>query len=257
MPIVTLTTDLGEQDYTLPALKGSILSRAPHSTLVDVSHRISNFDIVQAAFVFGNAWKNFPEGTIHVVWVNNYYAKERAFLAIRYDGHYFIGPDNGVFSLIMSDLASDIYRLEHDETGAFLLRDLYAFAVSHIASGMPFEQIGVPMSSLLQRITFRPVTGPSVIRGSVVFIDNFDNVIINISRELFDAIGNGRAFRLEFKRHEPLRKLCRHYSEVRVGEPLCLFNAAGYLEIAVYMGKAATLLGLELDDMVEINFTER
>ncbi len=254
MPIVTLTTDLGEQDYALPALKGSILNRAPQVSLIDISHRIRDFDIVQAAFVFGNAWRSFPPETIHLVWVNNYYATERAFLAIRHQGHYFIGPDNGVFSLALSETPGEIYQLEYDETPDFSHRDLYAFAAAHIAAGNPFDKIGVPVSSMLQRITFRPVTGPSSIRGSVIHIDNFDNAVVNISRALFEDIGKDRPFALQFKRHEPLRRLCRRYNEAPVGEALCLFNAAGYLEIAVYMGKAASLLGLSLEDMVEIKF---
>lgn len=254
MPIVTLTTDLGEHDYALPALKGSILSRAPQLQIVDVTHGIQNFDIVQAAFILGNAWRSFPEGAIHVVWVNNYYSPERFFLAIRCEGRYFIGPDNGVFALLLRDKTKEIYRLEHPDDGEFSLRELYAFAVGHIAAGNPFEQIGVPAESILQRITFQPVTGPSHIRGAIAYIDNFDNAVVNISRELFDAVGKDRPFHLQFKRHDPLKKLCRHYSDAPIGETLCLFNAAGYLEIAVYMGRAASLLGLGLEDMVELVF---
>lgn len=254
MQIVTLTTDLGEQDYALPALKGRILSRTPQLQLVDVTHGIRNFDIVQTAFILGNAWRSFPAGSIHVVWVNNYYSPGRAFLAIRHEDHYFIGPDNGVLSLVFREKPLEIYHLEFAEGGDFSLRDLYAFAVGHIAQGNPFEQIGLPASSLLQRITFQPVTGPSHIRGAVVHIDNFDNAVVNISRELFDSVGKERPFTLQFKRHEPIRRMCRHYSDAPVGEALCLFNAAGYLEIAVYMGRAASLLGLALEDMVEVVF---
>jgi S-adenosylmethionine hydrolase len=254
MQIVTLTTDLGEQDYALPALKGCLLQKAAPLLLVDVTHRVQNFDIVQAAFVLGNVWRHFPKGAIHLVWVNNYYAPQRDFLVIQHEGHYFVGPDNGVFSLVLGTVPEQAYRLEYEDSDEFSLRQLFAFAVAHIAGGQPLEKIGLPAGNILQRITFQPVTGPSHIRGTVVYIDNFENVVLNISRGLFDAVGRGRAFSLHYKRHEPLNQLYRNYAEAPVGEPLCLFNASGYLEIAVYMGKASSLLGLVLDDMVEVVF---
>ncbi len=254
MQIVTLTTDLGEQDYALPALKGCLLQKAAPLLLTDVTHHVKHFDIVQAAFVLGNVWRHFPEGAIHVVWVNNYYAPQRDFLVIQHQGHYFVGPDNGVFSLVLGAVPEQAYRLEYEDSDEFSLRQLFAFAVAHIAGGQPLEKIGFPAGNILQRITFQPVTGPSHIRGSVIYVDNFENVVLNISRSLFDSVGRGRPFSLHYKRHEPLKQLCRHYSEAPVGEPLCLFNASGYLEIAVYMGKAASLLGLVLEDMVEVVF---
>lgn len=256
MQIVTLTTDLGEQDYALPALKGCLLQRAMPLSIVDVTHQIRHFDIVQAAFVLGNAWQHFPKGTLHLVWVNNYYASRRDFVVIQHQGHYFVGPDNGVFSLILGTAPEQIYRLEYEDNDDFSLRQLYAFAVAHIAGGHPLDKIGIPAGSILQRITFQPVTGHNYIRGSVIHIDNFENVVLNISRSLFDSVGKGRSFGLHYKRHEPLTHLCRHYAETSVGEPLCRFNTAGYLEIAVYMGRAASLLGLAPDDMVEVIFEE-
>lgn len=254
MQIVTLTTDLGEQDYALPALKGCLLQKAAPLLLADVTHQVQNFDIVQAAFILSNVWKHYPAGTIHLVWVNNYYAPHRDFLVISHQGHYFIGPDNGVFSLVLGAAPEQAFRLEYEDNDAFSLRELYAFAVAHIAGGQPLEKVGLPAGSILQRITFQPVTGPSHIRGTVIHVDNFENVVLNISRSLFDAVGQGRSFSLHYKRHEPITQLSQHYAEAPVGEPLCLFNASGYLEIAVYMGKAASLLGLVQEDMVEVLF---
>ncbi|MBE2208318.1 MAG: SAM-dependent chlorinase/fluorinase [Saprospiraceae bacterium] len=254
MQIVTLTTDLGEQDYALPALKGCLLQKAAPLLLADVTHQVQNFDIVQAAFILSNVWKHYPAGTIHLVWVNNYYAPQRDFLVISHQEHYFIGPDNGVFSLVLGAAPEQAFRLEYEDNDAFSLRELYAFAVAHIAGGQPLEKVGLPTGSILQRITFQPVTGPSHIRGTVIHVDNFENVVLNISRSLFDAVGQGRSFSLHYKRHEPITQLSQHYAEAPVGEPLCLFNASGYLEIAVYMGKAASLLGLVQEDMVEVLF---
>ncbi len=254
MPIVTLTTDLGVKDYALPALKGALLSRAPSVQLVDITHDVLLYNMVYAAFVLGNAWRKFPEGTIHLVWVNNHYARHPQYVVLETEGHFFIAPDNGVLSLMHGEAPPRLYRLEYERNEQFSLRELYAFAVQHLVSGELLERIGVPQHGLVQRLTFQPVTGASSIRGVVVLVDNFGNTVLNISRQLFEAVGQNRSFELHFKRHSPLRRLSQGYSEVPVGSPLCLFNSAGLLEIAVYMDNASLLLGLELEDMVEVVF---
>ena len=107
---------------------------------------------------------------------------------------------------------------------------------------------------MVQRITFQPVISPNRIRGAVIYIDQYENVISNISRELFERIGKNREFELYFKRHDPILKLSRNYFDVAVGETLCLINSAEYLELAINMGKASSMLGLKLEDTIQIDF---
>ncbi len=257
MQIVTITTDLSHNDYALAALKGCLLNRLctqPAVQLVDIAHGISGFDIVAGAFALGGAWQYFPIGTIHLVWLSIEYAQERKFLAFAKDGHYFVGPDNGFFSLLFPHLQCIVFAIEHSEDVNFKAQQLYAFVAEHIASGRPLEQIGEPVQSIRQAIALHPVIGANFIRGIVVQVDSFGNAVTNVSRQLFESIGQGRSFTLQFKRHAPLCILSQRYSDVPVGEAMCLFNHAGYLKIAVYMGKATTLLGLELEDMVELRF---
>lgn len=255
MPVVTLTSDFGQKDYYLPLIKGAILSQDEQLRLVDITHQIATYDIVQAAFIFSNAWHSFPKGTIHLLSVNDYYQAQCRYVAIQHDGHYFIGPDNGLFTLIFPDLTINGYVLSLPEEEPFSLRQIYARAVGHIASGRPMDKIGEPAGSLLQRITFQPVVQPSTIRGSVIHVDRFDNAILNIRRPLFEQVGQGRPFQLHFKRHDPISTLCRHYHDVPIGEILCLFNEAGYLVIAINMGRAAGLLGLKVEESVQIDFS--
>ncbi len=253
MPVVTLTTDFGAQDHYLPMIKGAILSKNDRLNLVDITHQVKPYDIVQAAFIFKNAWKSFPSGTIHIISVNDY-AGESGFVAIRHEGHFFIGPDNGIFSLIFAETPKDIYRLETPSSTPFPLKDIYATATGHLANGYPFNEIGLPADSMVQRITFQPVISPSQIKGAVIYIDNYENVIVNITEERFEQVGRKRPFSLYFKRNDPITRLCRHYNDVPIGETLCLFNSMGYLEIAVNMGKAASLLGLGVEEGVQIDF---
>ncbi len=254
MTIVTLTSDFGNQDYYTAILKGAMLQRNKSLQFVDITHNIKNYDIVQAAFIFRNVWQSFPEGTIHVLSVNDFDSENRAFLAIKHAGHFFIGPDNGVFWLVFEKMPDEVYQLPTSAWSNFPLKDIYSTAVWHITTQKHFAKIGVRREEIVQRIALQPVTGSSQIRGSVIHIDNFENVIVNISRELFEKIGAGRPFSLYFKRHDPITRLSEHYFDVPVGEVLCLFNSADCLEIAINMGCAATLLGLQVEDVVQIDF---
>lgn len=255
MPIVTLTTDFGLTDYYAGALKGALLRLHPALQLVDISHQIRPFDIVQGALVAGNAWHEFPEGTIHLIGVHCVYDEQPRFVVARHREHFFIAPDNGILTLLFDDL--DPARMRHlpvDPKAHFAVKDVFAQTVAHLAEGRPLEDIGEYPGPLLQRIGLRPVITPSRIRGTVIHVDNFENVVLNIRREMFEQTANGRSFSLYFKRNDALNRLSDNYSDVPVGEPLCLFNAAGFLEIAVNLGKAATLLGLKVEDVVELTF---
>ena len=258
MQIVTLTTDFGLQDYYVSVLKGTMLSRHRTLNIIDISHQIKYHDIVQAAFVLKNAWAAFPEGTIHVLSVNNYGGERGRFLAFRYENHIFIGPDNGIFTLVFPKLTAQTQVIEIIEIPFVGLnfehiRIAIANAVSHLASGAALNLLGNPAQEILQRITFQPVIAPSQIRGAVIYIDHYDNIVSNITRELFEKVGRGRSFQLFFKRHDPILKLSQHYNDVPIGETLCLFNS-DYLEVAINMGKAAEMFGLKIEDTIQIDF---
>ncbi len=251
--IVTLTTDFGMIDYYAGVVKGAMLCQNPTINFVDISHNIKAFDIVQAAYVLKNAYRSFPKGTIHVLSVNNFH-NDASFLAINYRGYYFIGPDNGLFSLVFEEIPTEIYTLPFHENGKFPLKDIYAKAVNHILSDKPFKEIGKKVLRIEERITLQPVISPSQIKGSVVHIDNYENAIINIPQVLFEQIAQNRRFELYFKRYDPIIEICKNYSDTEIGETLCLFNSVGYLEIAVNLGKAASLHNLKIDDTIQIDF---
>lgn len=255
MQFVTLTTDFGTQDFYVGALKGALLRRAPALRLVDVSHDIAPFDIVRGAFVVANVWREFQEGSIHLIGVNCVYQSEFRFVVARHEGHFFIAPDNGLLSLLFPNLPqTDIRNLAADPREHFAVKNVFAEAVAHLSEGKPFEELGDFAAPLLERISIQPVITPTQIRGMVIHVDNFDNVVVNVRREIFEQAANGRAFSLFFKRNDPITQLSNNYCDVPVGDQLCLFNTAGFLEIAVNMGRAATLLGLKVEDVVEVVF---
>ncbi|MBI1225276.1 MAG: hypothetical protein GC192_08565 [Bacteroidetes bacterium] len=252
MQIVTLTTDFGLDDYYVALLKGALLRQCPNLQLIDVSHNVKPYDIVQGAFVLKNTYSSFPTGTIHIITVNNS-AEGMSLVCLKHEGQIFIGPDNGIFSLVFSKMP-DAYRLDSDRESPFPIQQTLANTVQHLVAGQPLHEIGFPAGETIQRIALQPVLSHSQIRGSVIYVDHYENVTINIPKDLFEKVRNGRQFALFFKRNDPITRLCRHYTDVPVGETLCLFNFAGFLEIAVSMGKASSLLGLKLDDMVQVDF---
>jgi len=256
-PIITLTTDFGTQDHYAGALKGALLRACPEANLVDISHAIKPFDIVQAALVARNAYPEFPEGSIHIIGVNCVYDTHFRFVTARADGHFFLAPDNGLLTLLFEHLADEDVRVLSDpEPAHFPGKNAFSAAAAHLVAGSPFEEIGLPAGPLVERIGLRPVIMPTRIRGTVIHIDNFENALVNISRDTFENAAQGRPFSLFFKRNDPISRLSQRYCDVPVGEPLCLFNSAGLLEIAVNMGRASTLLGLKVEDVVEVVFEE-
>lgn len=259
MNILTLTTDFGQKDYYAAMLKGRILSYGMPIQFVDVSHQVAAFNIVEAAYMLRNVYDAFPKGSVHLLSVHNFYDANPRFLAVFKDGHYFIGPDNGIFSLLFEEAAEFMYELplsEEEEPAILDMQIVFAKAIAHIFQGKPFQEIGKPTDRSLQRIALRPITGKDYIRAAVVHVDVYGNVILNVNEELFNRIAQGRPFELYFKRFDPISQLSKNYAEVPVGEVLCLFNSSGLLEIAVNLGKAASLFGLRVDDTVQLDFLD-
>ncbi|MGQ0827202.1 MAG: SAM hydrolase/SAM-dependent halogenase family protein [Bacteroidota bacterium] len=252
MAIITLTTDLGLKDYYVSAIKGAIISRLPDVTLLDVSHQIPTYNIQDAAFVLKNSYPVFPEGSIHIIGVKAEYSPQSPHVIVFANGHYFIAADNGIFSLLLDKNPEKIIELDTNAS-TFPTRDIFAVIACRIAKGELIEQMGKPKTALLERMPFRATSMADMIRGTVVYIDSYGNVMTNISRGLFNEIGKNREFIIEFARYE-ISKMSKAYNDVPEGEILALFNATGHLEIAMNNDKANSMLNLKLNDTITIRF---
>jgi S-adenosyl-L-methionine hydrolase (adenosine-forming) len=255
MQIVSLTTDYGTKDYYAGELKASILSVRPDTTLIDISNDVDPFDIVQAAFFLRNALPSFPKGSIHILSVHSNYKRKSEYIAFTRDGHFFIGPNNGVFSILFEDIdPSSVYLLNHAEKFLMPLHRIYADACAYLSHGLPIDEIGPAVISFQQKSIIQPVVTSSIIRATIIHIDRFENVVVNLKQDLFEKVRNGRSFALYYKQYDPITFLCRDYGDVALGDPMAFFNAAGYLEIAMNMDKASSLLNLYKNEIVQINF---
>lgn len=254
MQIVTLTTDFGDKDYYVAMLKGSILKHVQNIQLIDISHSISSHDLVQGAFFVKNVYDQFPEGTIHVIAVQSYFAQSDEFMAFEYEGYQFIGPNNGLFSLIFDEFDSiQAYRLRLGEGSSFLHQTI-AHGVGYLSHGLPISELGEEIEEKQQKLGLKPVTTTSNIRATVIHIDHFGNVIVNLTKTLFEKMRKGRSYKIYYKSKDPIERISNCYSDVEIGDVLCHFNSAGYMEIAVFMGNADEMLGLKKNETIQIDF---
>lgn len=257
MAIITLTTDLGDKDIYQAALKGSILKLLPTVTIVDITHSVAAFNVQQAAFILKNSFHYFPEGSVHLIGIDTVYSEHTRYLAIQYKKHLFVGADNGIFSLMFNAVPDEIVEINIMQDLKFLhfpLADIFVKAAVHLAKGGTLAEIGLPVNSIENKMNLQPVIERNLIKGVVIYIDSFQNVITNITKEFFNQIQQGRQFTLYFKRNETINHLSWHYNEVPEGEKLCLFGISDHLEIAINKGNASGLLGLNLGDSVIIEF---
>ena len=254
MAIITLTSDWGLKDHYTGSVKGAILRLLPDAQIVDISHQIPAFNLNQAAFIIRNFYGNFPEGTIHIIAINSEAAIDTPHTLVCHHGHYFIGADNGIFSLLFDDKPSKIIELDIIQDSDYFIfpsRDVFVKVACHIASGKPIESLGHVKESVMQKISFKPVIQDDLIKGKVIYIDNYENVFVNITEKIFTEIVKNRKFAITFRSpNNRIIKISKSYKDVTPGEMLALFSTSGYLEIAICQSKASSLLGLKMDQLV-------
>ena len=260
MAIITLTTDWGTKDHYLASVKGAILAQIPQATIIDISHEIAPFDLNEASYILRNVWKNFPEGSIHIVGVNSEASPEHPHVLIKEQGQFFIGADNGIFSLIFDETPQEIYELDIIQTSnkfTFSTKDVFVQVAKHILDNKDIAELGDKLPELTKRMAFQPVTESNIIKGKIIYIDRYENVVCNISEKLFyDTCGKKKYQILLSAGKYKINKVLSSYSDVGEGELVALFGSDGLLEIAQNRGRAAGLLGLQLDDVIRIEIEE-
>jgi len=275
MSIVTLTTDFGNKDYSVAAVKGAILSTFKNPKIIDISHQIEPYNVTQAAYVLKNAYKNFPRGSIHIVGVESERTPENGHIAMYFDGHYFIGADNGIFTMIKGEIKADkivIININNQNAISFPALDTFVKVAAHLSRNGSLEVIGKATNEIQELVELKPVVNAKVdqIVGSVIYVDNYGNVITNITRKLFNQVGKSRKYTI-FARNVKFKKVYETYSDAidftipkekreEDGKKIALFNDAEHLELAIYksnplsVGSAYNLFGLEYRDSVTVKF---
>ena len=277
MSLITLTTDFGLKDHSVGAVKGAIYTELPEAVIVDISHQITPFNIAETAYVLKNAYKSFPEGSVHIIGVDSELNKETKHIALKLDNHYFVCPDNGVISMIASEFRPEkIVEINiHDRIeSSFPVLDVFVKVACHLKRGGSLDVIGKEITDFKKIKDLQPIisTDNTKITGSIIYIDNYGNVITNINRKLFNLIGKGRRFEMLVGRYT-FKNIHEKYSDIidfslplddrhLDGTRMSLFNSAELIEIAIYrsnletVGGASNLLGIKYRDQLTVIFKD-
>ena len=248
--VITLTTDFGQDDAFVGVMKGVIAGVNPSARVIDLTHSIPAFDIVQAAFRLRQGYPFFPKGTVHVAVVDPGVGSERRVVAMESGGHLFLAPDNGILAVVEeeSDRAGLVSVTEPrfflpEVSASFHGRDIFAPVAAHLAAGTALSELGPPIPALAPLRFPRPAfNADGSLDGAVLWTDHFGNLATNISLALLSEHFLDPTVRVEVagKRIERIR---RTYSDAAPGELLAMIGSFGTLEIAVRLGDAARTLG--------------
>jgi S-adenosylmethionine hydrolase len=255
MPVVALLTDFGTQDHYVGAMKGAILTVCPEAALVDLAHEIPAHDVSAGALSLASAWRDFPAHTVFVAVVDPGVGSSRRALALDAGGYRFVGPDNGILSIVMDEAEgpqalheiTNVSLLRDRVSATFHARDVFGPVAGHLARGMAVGQVGPAVVDpvRLPQPELRQV-GPGEWQAAIVHVDRFGNLITNLRGRDLEAI-------LASVEHDfrdvvvvvegEILPLARTYADVPEGEGCALMGSSGRLEVAVHRGNAARLLG--------------
>ena len=275
MSIITLITDFGNKDHFVAKMKGIIYSKYSDAKIVDISHNVSPFNIMEAAYILESSYKSFPENTVHIIDVDSEKTKENKHILIYLDNHLFVSNDNGVLSILAQNInPQKIYEITiYDELETIDSSTvIFSEIACHLAKGGKPEIIGKEINTIKRVKNLKPFIDEDLnqIVCSVIYIDNFGNVVTNLKKSLFEEIMKGRNYEVSARNYK-FNKIFSRYSDIinfktppnernDEGKALVIFNSNNLLQISIYrsnpnnVGTAATLMGLKIYDSVTIKF---
>lgn len=247
MSCITLLSDLGTNDASIASAKGILLQEVPEMQVIDISHNVEPFNLQHAAYTLRTSFNNFPAATIHLILYDTFYNDEPKLILAESDGHYFLAPDNNILNTtlrqidrcwLVDNMPINVRLTDWVRTAGRICRELSSGKKTPADIGLAEYKLE------LMDGFFRPNIYPDHIECHIIHVDSFGNVILNVTRDEFEKARNGRIFSIRFMRDETVTTISENYNSVKEGYKLCRFNSSGYLEIAVYKGKAARLYGL-------------
>ena len=274
MSIITLTTDFGIKDFHVSIYKGLLNTELDNPKIIDISHEISPFNIIEGAYVIKNAYRNFPRGSIHIVDIDSEKTPEQTHLVVEMDQHFFICADNGITSLISNNIKpSKIIEININNNMSISSIETFVKVASHIYRGGHLNLIGSEIFNIKELIDLKTVVkSKNELLCNVIYIDNYGNVITNITKSFFEKFSMSRSFTIN-ARNIKFNKIYNSYSDAinfdkekkyreEDGKKIALFNSSGFLELSIYKsnpktsGGANTLFGLNYGDTISIVFVD-
>ena len=275
MSIITLITDFGYKDHYVGQVKGEIYIKYPDANVIDISHEVSPFNIMEAAYILENCYKNFPENTVHIIDVDSERTKEKKHIIMYLDNHYFITADNGILSILSQNInPQKIYEItiHEDLNSVDSSTKIFTEVACHLAKGGKPEIVGKNIEKIKSVKNLKPFLNDDQkqIISSVIYIDNFGNVVTNLKKPYFEEIRKGRDFEISARNYK-FSKIYNKYSDIvnyttpssqrnDEGKGMVIFNSNDLLQISIYrsnpmnVGTASSLMGLKIYDSVTITF---
>ena len=247
MPILTFTSDFGSSDHLVGGVKGEILKLNEGFQIIDITHDIIPYNFMQAAYVCRNIFTSFPPESFHLILVNAFDNNLDHLLLVRHKNQIIGIPDNGLITMILGGLPEQVVAVKIPKgikKGVRVFTSLLVEAFSAVSSGLALEKIGGSEVKIQEKNLMRAYATDQFIEGQILMIDKFQNVIVNISVQDFEAARKGRRFKIVVLGGTFIEAISDHYADVPEGEKLAFFNEAGFLEIAINKGYAASLFGL-------------
>jgi S-adenosylmethionine hydrolase len=246
MSLLTLSTDIGLNDYIVGAIKGQLLSAVPALKAVDITHNLSPVNYPQSAYICSNAYKYFPADTFHIIIVNLFEKPVKHFLIAKHNDQFICCPDNGILTMIAGKKPDNIVAVPVQVATTLdytvQLAKVYSLLQKKDAE---LSDVGHKIEQIEEKYPPKFTIGHNYIEGQIIFIDSFENVVVNITKEEFEQQCRGRKFKIVVRSNDTIETLGNNYAGVPPGEKLAWFNSAGYLEIAINKGNMAGLFGLQ------------
>ncbi|WP_205504324.1 SAM hydrolase/SAM-dependent halogenase family protein [Rufibacter psychrotolerans] len=253
MGILTFLSDFGTTDHYVAAVKAKILTINPAQTIVDISHHIEPYNIAHGYHVINAIYRDFPQGTVHLIGVDTHGTSSGKYQVARHHGHYFVCADNGLLSLLTDNEPEQLIDLPEQPDTSSPARDIMVPAAVALAQGATMAELGELATGMVQLLNRQLRLNDHSIIGHVVHVDHYGNLITDITRDSVDAIGHGRRFSIHFNR-EVVNKISTRYNQTNEGDCVALFNRQNVLTIGINKGHASELLGMYFDSPVEIRF---
>lgn len=257
-PIVTFTTEYGDKSPYTGALKGLLLQTSPRLNIQEISNAIRPNDILTAAYLVRTACSSFPKGSIHLIGVDFNPVKYPQILIIRSDGMYYVMVDNGLASLVFKGKPCEVFALKQDAIAyseVFPEASFFPYITGRLLNKEPLDDYTNPSEIITVRDTLSPRISEAGIKGTIVFVDGYENVITDIQRSDFEPLRQRfNGFSILYRRKNGITKISGNYEAEKSGDLLAVFNHFGYLELAIREGNAKSLLGLETGGSILIEF---
>lgn len=228
----------------MASFRGAMEQARIDMPFIEITSRIEPFDIVEAAYLSSMVFNDFSDNSVHILATNVVATSFEGHLAAKYNGHFFLAPDNGILSLIFGEDFNNYYLISTEQYEQKIQNVYLPFIEKLVSAGFELDQVAKKTDKVNTKTRIVPVKDEKELRGTVLFVDHFGNAYTNIEKNVFDAFVQNSSYRINLSKHSTVGSISRNFADVQEGDPLCYFSDHGYLVVAIKKSSAQQLLNL-------------